>query len=154
MELFTGHIQMILPPFVSARLREKYNQDPDKYVIPAREIARISDRIRDDKAYRELVWETAHELKKFIAEPGPDWGPWPSDLDSQIAIAINLGLLLKQDCDAAICDFEPDVLAYLEAGCMENGVDLENYMINMILIAKKDKAPSDADDSADWWKLN
>jgi hypothetical protein len=120
---------MLLPPAIWARLSAKADSDG---ALPINLSTQVIERLTKDPVRADRLSELAAQIWDHLSEHKPGWGPWPESTEDALAVGMLLSVLIGHEANEFILELSEEQLAVLEEQSREQGLSLEQIVIESI----------------------
>jgi hypothetical protein len=120
---------LLLPPAIWARLSAKADEEG---ALPINLSTNVIERLKKDPVCAERLSDLAVDIWDHLSEHKPGWGPWPESTEDALAVGMLLSRLIEHEVDETILGLSEEELAILEQQSREQGLSLEQIVIESI----------------------
>ena len=121
---------LLLPSTIWARLSAKTDSEN---ALPINLSTYVIERLKKDPVRAERLSDLADDIWDHLAARRPGWGPWPDNTEDALAVSMLISLEIEHDADRLILELSPDELGFVERESREEGLSLEQIIINRIV---------------------
>ena len=121
---------LLLPPVIRERLRAKTDSDS---ALPINLSTNVIERLKKDPVRAERLSELAADIWDHLEVGEAGWGSWPLDTEDALVVSMLLSVQLEHAVSQSILNLSEDEMAFVEQQSQEQGLSLEQILINSIV---------------------
>jgi hypothetical protein len=133
---------LLLPSAIWRRLSAKTD---DEGAVPINMSTNVIERLKKDPVRAERLSDLADDIWEHLAARRPGWGPWPDNTEDALAVSMLISVQIEHEVDRLILELSEDEMAKVEQQSREEGLSLEQIIINRIVERVEGK-----DDGEQW----